>query len=127
MISQEERVSAMVEAFDDLILGYALKKLTSVFEELMAASKKNHPDNLKGLVEMGRVKATKKIPGWLKRVKHSMPRQVTGVLMKQISDSQMFKHDLRLEAQVVLFEVLVEASLAMDAASYAELINRSQI
>ncbi|SDU56241.1 hypothetical protein [Pseudomonas mandelii] len=127
MTSQGERVSAIVEAFDDIILGYVLKKLTEVFEALMAASKKNHPDNMTGLVEMGRVKAAKKIPAWLNRVKHSMPSQVTRVLLEQMSDSQKSKHDLRFEAQAVLFEVLVEESLAMDAASYAEWINKSAV
>ncbi|MGL6246364.1 hypothetical protein [Pseudomonas sp.] len=125
MTSQEERVCGMVEAFDDFILGYVLKKLTEVFEELLAASRKNHPDNMKGLVGMCRVKATKKIPGWLKRVKYSTPNQVTGVLLKQMNESKTFKHDLRFEAQAVLFEVLVEESLAMDAASYARWMNKS--
>jgi hypothetical protein len=125
MTSKGERVSAIVEAFDDFILGYVMKKLTEVFEELMAASKKNHPDNMKGLVEMGRVKAAKKIPGWLKRVKCSMPSQVTRLLMEQMNDSQKSRHDLRFEAQTVLFEVLVEESLAMDAASYADWMNKS--
>ena len=48
MTSQGKRVSGVVEAFDDLILGYVLKKLTEVFEELMAASKKNRPDSMTG-------------------------------------------------------------------------------
>ncbi|MHC8325968.1 hypothetical protein [Pseudomonas sp. LB1P83] len=125
MTSQGERVSGIVEAFDDFILGYVLKKLTEVFEELMAASKRNHPDNMSGLVEMGRVKAAKKIPDWLKRVKCSMPSQVTRVLMDQMNNSQKSGHDLRFEAQAVLFEVLVEESLAMDTASYAEWMNKS--
>jgi hypothetical protein len=54
-----------------------------------------------------------------------MPSQVTRVLMAQMNDSQKSKHDLRFEAQVVLFEVLVEESLAMDAASYTAWINKS--
>ena len=49
------------------------------------------------------------------------------MLLEQMSDSQKSKHDLRFEAQAVLFEVLVEESLAMDAASYAEWINKSAV
>ncbi|WP_259698508.1 hypothetical protein [Pseudomonas brassicacearum] len=125
MTSQGKQVSGNVEAFDDLILGYVLKKLTEVFEELMAVSKNNHPDNLQGVVEMGRVKAAKNIPGWLQRVKHSTPSQVTRVMIEQMNDAQQRQQDLRVEAQVVLLELLVEASLAFDATRYSEGKNKS--
>jgi hypothetical protein len=125
MTSQGKQVSGNVEAFDDLILGYVLKKLTEVFEELMAVSKDNHPDNLQGVVAMGKVKVAKNIPGWLQRVKHSTPSQVTRVMMEQMNDAQQRQQDLRIEAQVVLMEVLVEASLAVDATSYSEYKNKS--
>ena len=45
--------------------------------------------------------------------------------MDQMNDSQKIQHDLRFEAQAVLLEVLVEESLAMDAASYSEWISKS--
>ena len=125
MTSQGKRVSGDEEAFDDLVLRYVLKKLTEVFEELMEASRKNHPDNMAGLVELGQVKSAKKISGWLGRVKRSTPCQVTCALTEQMNDSRKLNNDLRLEAQVVLMEVLVEESLAMDAASYLEFINKT--
>jgi hypothetical protein len=125
MTSQGKQVSGNVEAFDDLILGYVLKKLTEVFEELMAVSKDNHPDNLKGVVEMGRVEAAKNISGWLKRVKHGVPSQVTRVMMEQMNDAQQRQQYLRIEAHVVLLEVMVEASLALDATSYSDCKNKS--
>lgn len=125
MTSQGKQVSGNVEAFDDLILGYVLKKLTEVFAELMSVSKDNRPDNLQGVIEMGRVKAAKNIPGWLQRVKHSTPSQVTRVMLEQMNHAQQRKQDLRIEAQAVLMEVLVEASLAIDAASYSECKHKS--
>ncbi|RON11222.1 hypothetical protein BK660_29775, partial [Pseudomonas brassicacearum] len=99
MTSQGKQLSGNVEAFDDLILGYGLKKLTEVFEELMAVSKNNHRDNLQGVVEMGRVKAAKNIPGWLQRLKHSTASQVTRVTIEQMNDAQQRQQDLRVEAQ----------------------------
>jgi hypothetical protein len=58
-------------------------------------------------------------------VKHSTPSQVTRVMMEQMNDAQQRQQDLRIEAQVVLMEVLVEASLAVDATSYSEYKNKS--
>ncbi|MHC8285293.1 hypothetical protein ACYZUD_00290 [Pseudomonas sp. XS1P51] len=124
MTSQGRRVSGVGEAFDDLVLRYVLKKLTEVFEELLEVSKRNYPDNMAGMLELGQVKAAKKISGWLGRVRYSTPYQVTRALTDQMNDSQKLKNDLRFEAQAVLLEVLVEASLAMDAASYSEFMSK---
>ncbi|MGY2184985.1 hypothetical protein D3C81_195560 [compost metagenome] len=124
MTSQGKRVAGIVETFDDLVLGYTLKKLTEVFEQLMAVSRCNHPDNMAGILGMGQVKAARKIPVWLKRVGCNTPFHVTHVLIRQMNDSRNFKQDQRLEAQGVLLEALVEAALAMDEASYTQATNK---
>jgi len=124
MTSQGKRVAGIVETFDDLVLGYTLKKLTEVFEQLMAVSKRNHPDNMAGILGMGQVKAAKKIPVWLKRVECNPPLHVTHVLIRQMNDSRNLKHDQRLEAQGVLLEALVEATLALDEAGYFQATNK---
>lgn len=118
-------MSGIVKAFDDLILGYTLKKLTGVFEELLAVSRQHYPDNMAGVLGMAQVKAAKSIPGWLKRVKCSSPFEVTHVLIEQMNQSRKFQHGLRIEAQAVLLEALVEAELAMDEASYSEFVDRN--
>jgi hypothetical protein len=124
MTSQETQVSGIVEAFDDFILAYVLKKLTDVLEELMTVSKRNYPDNMSGVLEMGRVKAAAKIPIWLKRVKYSDPCKVTRLMKEQMDDAHKCNQNLRFEAQVVLLEVLVEGALAMNVACYSEFIGK---
>jgi hypothetical protein len=121
MASQEQQACVSVEVVDNLILGYVLKKLTDVFEALMEVSRQHHPDNMQGLLEMGSVKGAALIPFWLKRVESSAPLQVSHVLIEQMNDAQTFKQDLRFQAQVVLFDALVEASLAVDIERYSQL------
>jgi hypothetical protein len=43
------------------------------------------------------------------------------VLIEQMNDAQTFKQDPRFQAQIVLFDALVEASLAMDIERYSQL------
>jgi hypothetical protein len=124
MTSQGKPVSGIVENFDELILGYTLKKLTEIFEGLMAVSRENYPDNMAGILGMGQIKGAKKISLWLNRVGYSTPFHVTRVLIEQMNESRKLKKDLRLEAQGVLLGALVEAALAMDEASYSQTTNQ---
>ncbi|MCS3835956.1 hypothetical protein HNR03_000536 [Pseudomonas sp. JAI111] len=121
MASQEQQACVSVEVVDNLILGYVMKKLTDVFEALMEVSRQHHPDNMQGLLQMGSVKGAALIPFWLKRVESSAPIQVSHVLIEQMNDAQTFKQDPRFQAQIVLFDALVEASLAMDIERYSQL------
>lgn len=121
MASQEQQACVSVEVVDNLILGYVLKKLTDVFETLMEVSRQHHPDNMQGLLEMGSVKGAALIPFWLRRVESSTPLQVSHVLIEQMNDAQTFKQDQRFQAQVVLLDALVEASLAVDIERYSQL------
>ncbi|QAY85205.1 hypothetical protein CUN61_14895 [Pseudomonas arsenicoxydans] len=121
MASQEQQACVSVEVVDNLILGYVLKKLTDVFEALMEVSRQHNPDNMQGLLEMGSVKGAALIPFWLKRVESSAPLQVSHVLIEQMNDAQAAKQDRRFQAQVVLFDALLEASLAMDIERYSQL------
>ena len=51
-----------LDAFDDLMLGYALKKLTGVFEEIMEVSKGTASDKATCVLSIGQSKSAKKIP-----------------------------------------------------------------
>jgi hypothetical protein len=121
MASQEQQACVSVEVVDHLILGYVLRKLTDVFEALMEVSRKHHPDNMQGLLEMASIKGAAHIPFWLKRVESSTSIQVSHVLIEQMNDVQTLKQAPRFQAQIVLFDALVEASLAMDIERYSQL------
>ena len=54
-----------MDAFDDLMLGYALKKLTNVFEEIMEVSKSPSSDKATGVRLSGQLKLQKNyLSGW---------------------------------------------------------------
>ncbi|WP_339524461.1 hypothetical protein [Pseudomonas sp. EL_65y_Pfl2_R96] len=106
-------------AFDDLMLGYILKKLTDVFEEIVAVSKNTFPDTATGVADVRQRKIEKELPVWLQRLKISPPYQVTHVLLDQMHAARKLKRGLRFEAQAALLEALVEADLAMDVANYS--------
>jgi hypothetical protein len=106
-------------AFDDLMLGYVLKKLTDVFEEIVAVSKNTFSDKATGVADVMQHKVTKKLPVWLQRLKISTPYQVTHVLLDQMHAARKLRRGLRFEAQAALLEALVEAELAMDVANYS--------
>jgi hypothetical protein len=108
-----------LEAFDVLILGYVLKKLTDVFEEIVAVSKNTFADNTTAAEGTRQCKTAKKLPVWLRRLKISTPYQVTHVLLDQMHAARKLKRGLRFEAQAALLEALVEEELAMDVASYS--------
>ncbi|MFW0755436.1 hypothetical protein ACN1C3_11910 [Pseudomonas sp. H11T01] len=112
----------MLDAFDDLMLGYVLKKLTDVFEEIVAVSKSTFSDNTTGIEGVRQGKIVKKLPVWLRRLKISTPYQVTHVLLDQMHAARKLKRGLRFEAQAALLEALVEAELAMDVANYSTAI-----
>lgn len=109
----------MLIAFDDLMLGYILNKLTDVFEEIVAVSKNTFSDKAPGVAEVRQRKIEKKLPVWLQRLKISTPYQVTHVLLDQMHAARKLKRGLRFEAQAALLEALAEAELAMDVANYS--------
>ncbi|MCX7081670.1 MAG: hypothetical protein NTV76_20495 [Pseudomonas sp.] len=111
-----------MDAFDDLMLGYVLKKLTDVFEEIVVVSKNTFSDNTTGVEGVRQRKTAKKLPAWLRRLKISTPYQVTHVLLDQMHAARKLKRGLRFEAQAALLEALVEADLAMDVANYSTAI-----
>lgn len=109
----------MLIAFNDLMLGYVLKKLTDVFEEIVAVSKNTFSDKATGVEDVRQRKTAKKLPVWLQRLKNSTPYQVTHVLLDQMHATRKLKRGLRFEAQAALLEALVEEGLAMDVANYS--------
>ncbi|WP_223534961.1 hypothetical protein [Pseudomonas sp. GL-B-16] len=108
-----------MDAFDDLMLGYALKKLTGVFEEIVEVSKNTAPDKATGVLDIRPSKTAKKIPVWLGRLRGNTPYQVTHVLIDQMHASRKLNLDLRFAAQAALLDALVEDGLAMHIASYS--------
>lgn len=110
-----------MEVLDELLLGYVLKKLTDVFEEIVTASKNTSSNKPADLVVAGarQRKAAPHIPNWLGRLKVSTPYHVTRVLSDQMQIAQKLEHVIRLEAQTTLLEALVEEGLAIDLVSYA--------
>lgn len=112
----------MLIAFDDLMLGYVLKKLTGVFEGVVAVSKSTVSDKATGVADVRQRKIAKKHPVWVQRLKISTPYQVTHVLLDQMHAARKLKCGLRFEAQAALLEALVEAELAMDVANYSAAI-----
>jgi len=108
-----------LDAFDDLMLGYALKKLTGVFEEIVEVSKNTASDKATGVLDIRPSKTAKKIPVWLGRLRVNTPYQVTHVLIDQMHASRKLNLDLRFAAQAALLDALVEDGLAMHIASYS--------
>jgi hypothetical protein len=108
-----------LDAFDDLMLGYALKKLTGVFEEIVEVSKNTASDKATGVLDIRPSKTAKKIPVWLGRLRGNTPYQVTHVLIDQMHASRKLNLDLRFAAQAALLDALVEDGLAMHIASYS--------
>lgn len=108
-----------MDAFEDLLLGHALKKLTDVFEEILQVSKNTTPDKAAGVLDIRQSKHAQKLPVLLGRLRVNTPYQVTHVLIDQMHAARKLKHDLRFAAQVALLEALVEDGLAMHVASYS--------
>ncbi|WP_241511206.1 hypothetical protein [Pseudomonas jessenii] len=116
-----------LDAFDDLMLGYALKKLTGVFEEIVEVSKNTASDKAAGVLDIRPSKTAKKIPVWLGRLRVNTPYQVTHVLIDQMHASRKLNLDLRFAAQVALLEALVEDGLAMHIASYSVVVVENRL
>ena len=116
-----------LDAFDDLMLGYALKKLTDVFEEIVEVSKNTASDKATCLLDIRQSKTAKKIPVWLGRLRGNTPYQVTHVLIDQMHASRKLKRNLRFAAQVALLEALVEDGLAMHIASYSVVVVENRL
>ena len=116
-----------MDAFDDLMLGYALKKLTSVFEEVMELSKNTALDKATCVLGIRQSKSAKKIPVWLGRLKVNTPYQVTHVLINQMHASRKLNLDLRFAAQAALLDALVEDGLAMHIASYSVVVVENRL
>ena len=116
-----------MDAFDDLMLGYALKKLTSVFEEIVEVSKNTASDKATGVLDIRPSKTAKKIPVWLGRLRVNTPYQVTHVLIDQMHASRKLNLDLRFAAQAALLDALVEDGLAMHIASYSVVVVENRL
>lgn len=116
-----------MDAFDDLMLGYALKKLTDVFEEIVEVSKNTASDKATCLLDIRQSKTAKKIPVWLGRLRGNTPYQVTHVLIDQMHASRKLKRNQRFAAQVALLEALVEDGLAMHIASYSVVVVENRL
>jgi hypothetical protein len=116
-----------LDAFDDLMLGYALKKLTDVFEEIEEVSKNTASDKATCVLGIRQSKNAKKIPVWLGRLRGSTPYQVTHVLIDQMHASRKLDRDLRFAAQAALLEALIEDGLAMHIASYSVVVVENRL
>lgn len=116
-----------MDAFDDLMLGYALKKLTGVFEEIVDVSKNTASDKATGVLDIRPSKTAKKIPVWLGRLRVNTPYQVTHILIDQMHASRKLNLDLRFAAQVALLDALVEDGLAMHIASYSVVVVENRL
>jgi hypothetical protein len=116
-----------LDAFDDLMLGYALKKLTDVFEEIVEISKSTSSDKATGVLNFRQTKMAKKLPIWLGRLRVNTPYQVTHVLIDQMHVSRKLNRDQRFAAQVALLEALVEDGLAMHIASYSVVVVENRL
>ncbi|MGA3796593.1 hypothetical protein ACPCYX_02260 [Pseudomonas fluorescens] len=116
-----------LDAFDDLMLGYALKKLTGVFEEIVEVSKNTASDKATGMLDIRPSKTAKKIPVWLGRLRVNTPYQVTHVLIDQMHASRKLNLDLRFAAQAALLDALVEDGLAMHIASYSVVVVENRL
>lgn len=116
-----------MDAFDDLMLGYALKKLTDVFEEIEEVSKNTASDKATYVPGIRQSKAAKKIPVWLRRLRGNTPYQVTHALIDQMHASRKLNLDLRFAAQAALLEALIEDGLAMHIASYSVVVVENRL
>ena len=116
-----------MDAFDDLMLGYALKKLTDVFEEIEEVSKNTASGKATYVPGIRQSKAAKKIPVWLRRLRGNTPYQVTHALIDQMHASRKLDRDLRFAAQAALLEALIEDGLAMHIASYSVVVVENRL
>lgn len=116
-----------MDAFDDLMLGYALKKLTDVFEEIEEVSKNTASGKATYVPGIRQSKAAKKIPVWLRRLRGNSPYQVTHALIDQMHASRKLNLDLRFAAQAALLEALIEDGLAMHIASYSVVVVENRL
>ncbi|WP_448107008.1 hypothetical protein [Pseudomonas azerbaijanoccidentalis] len=116
-----------MDAFDDLILGYALKKLTDVFEEILDVSIDTSMDKGTGAKTFRQGKASKKLSAWLKCLRANSAYQVTHVLIDQMHAVRKLNNTPRFEAQVALLDALVEDGLAMHVASYTVAIVENRL
>jgi hypothetical protein len=116
-----------LDAFDDLMLGYALKKLTGVFEEIVEVSKSTASDKATCVLGTRQSKNAKRIPVWLGRLRVNTPYQVTHILIDQMHASRKLNLDLRFAAQVALLEALIEDGLAMRIASYSVVVVENRL
>ena len=116
-----------LDAFDDLMLGYALKKLTDVFEEIEEVSKNTASGKATYVPGIRQSKAAKKIPVWLRRLRGNTPYQVTHALIDQMHASRKLDRDLRFAAQAALLEALIEDGLAMHIASYSVVVVENRL
>ena len=108
-----------LDAFDKLMLDYALRKLTDVFEEIILISKEPSSRTTSAITGIGQYKASRRLPVWLSRLRRSDPYLVTDRLIDQMHVTRKQYRDLRFEAQNALLDALVEDGLALHIASYS--------
>ncbi len=95
----------------DLKRGYALRKLTGMFEGFgEPVSAEQYQRN------------TQVIGHWLDRLHGSSARQITHSLFKQMRDARRRGDARRFNAQTVLLELMVESDLALDLVTYSALL-----
>ncbi|RKS28665.1 hypothetical protein BJ917_1563 [Pseudomonas sp. WPR_5_2] len=108
-----------MDVFDDLMLGYALKKLTCVFEKVVMVADSIAAVESSGLIGDRQGKDAKRLSVWLGCLKANAPYQVTHILIDQMHAARKLNQASRLEAQIALLDALVEAGVAMHIASYS--------
>lgn len=92
----------------DLRRGYALRKLTGMFEGFgEPVSAQQYQRN------------TQVIGHWLDQLHDSSPRQITHTLFKQMTVTRRRGDTRRFNAQTVLLGLMVESNLALDLATYS--------
>lgn len=97
-----------MSVLDDLIRGYALKKLTGLFEGF--AEPAQGAQYRRNTQAMGR---------WLEHLYGSSPQQITHTLFKQMQTARRRGDTRRFNAQTVLLTLLVDSNRAQDLVAYS--------
>lgn len=96
----------------DLKRGYALKKLTDMFEGFAEpALGANYTRN------------TQVISHWLDQLQGNSPQEITHTLFKQMKNTRRKNDRRRFYAQTVLLALMVESNLALDLATYSAFLS----
>jgi hypothetical protein len=105
----------------DLMLGYALTKLTTIHEVIIAERARGPigaggidslPEHKQRLLELDYLK-------WMGKLGKYPRHKVTHALLKNMQIAQAIGSDIRMQALAELFEVLVRERLALDVDTYS--------